>query len=354
MHLPRQCIQRTKIVYSLLFLTVIYLLLLAGKTRKHVSGTFINIIAPAEKQIIERFELFNPTKTPVYLSEPESFPEEGPLKIETIFHQKWIDNNVLRQFENNIKSLLQNHPRWEYRFWTDNSLRKFIYDTCQYMLPIWDNYPSDMHRSNAMRYIVLYEYGGVYADLDIKFFRPLDPFVRKYSCFTAREPFVHPMRLGFAHDKAGTALMGCRRKHPFMKTLIYNLPSFSIANDRQDSVGPLFVSILYRNYITEAGHVKPTDDDGVYMAPAEYFMSVPISAVLKSLPSICHTKKKMTHSLKWICSHFEQGLLKTDISPFSFTTHEWALMHDRNMFVRKNETDIHNIVPQAILYMESN
>ncbi|KAL3882913.1 hypothetical protein ACJMK2_029215 [Sinanodonta woodiana] len=230
-----------------------------------------------------------------------------------------------------MQSLLQNHPHWEYRFWTDDSLWKFINNTYRYMLPVWDNYPSDMHRSNGMRYIVLYEYGGVYADLDIKFIRPLDPFVRKYSCFMAREPFVHSMSLGFAHDKAGTALMGCRRKHPFMKNLLYNLPSFSIANDRQDSVGPLFVSILYRNYITDSGHIKSTDDDGVYMAPADYFIG-------------------KRHSLEWLCSHFEKGLVKMDISPFSFTTHEWALMHDRNMFVRKNQTDIHNIVPQAILY----
>ncbi|KAK3582050.1 hypothetical protein CHS0354_025656, partial [Potamilus streckersoni] len=330
MHLPKQCIQRTKIVYSLLFLTVIYLFILADKKREPVGSQSRNTLAPTEEKLIERFELFDPTKTPVYLSEPESFPVEGPLKIEKIFHQKWIDNNVLRQFESNIKSLLQNHPNWVYRFWTDASMRKFINDMFPYMLSIWDNYPSDMHRSNAMRYIVLYEYGGIYADLDIKFFRSLDPFVRKYSCFTAREPFLHPMRLGIAHDKAGTALMGCRRKHPFMKILLYNLPSFSIANERQDSVGPLFVSIVYRNYITEAGHLKPTDDNGVYLAPAEYFMPVPIPGVLKSLPSICHTKKQKTYPLKWICSHFEQGLLKIDINPFSFTTHEWALMHERD------------------------
>ncbi|KAL3882911.1 hypothetical protein ACJMK2_029213 [Sinanodonta woodiana] len=335
--MPGQCIQRMTIVYLLLLFTVISMYILAGKEGEPVCSPSINTLAPAEENLIERFELFNPTKPPVYLLEPESFPAECPLKIETIFHQKWIDNNVLRQFESNMQSLLQNHPHWEYRFWTDDSLWKFINDTYRYMLPVWDNYPSDMHRSNGMRYIVLYEYGGVYADLDIKFFRPLDPFVRKYS-------------LGFAHDKAGTALMGCGRKHPFMKTLIYNLPSFSIANDRQYYVGPLLVSILYRNYITDSGHIKSTDDDGVYMAPAEYFMSVPITNVLKSLPSTCKTKKQKTYPLEWLCSHFEKGLVKMDLSQFSFTTHGWALMHFPEWFVRKNETNIHNIVPQAILY----
>lgn len=73
------------------------------------------------------------------------------------------------------------------QFWTDESARKFIADESVYptteplyqtlladttttrydwFLEIWDNYPFGIERADAIRYFVLYHFGGIYIDLD--------------------------------------------------------------------------------------------------------------------------------------------------------------------------------------------
>ena len=39
--------------------------------------------------------------------------------------------------------------------------------------------------------MVLYEYGEVYADLDMEALRPLDDIVTQYSCILSQEPLEH-------------------------------------------------------------------------------------------------------------------------------------------------------------------
>ena len=46
------------------------------------------------------------------------------------------------------------------------------------------------------RYFVLYEHGGVYADLDSECLKPIQPIVEDYSCILSQEPLEHAHFLG--------------------------------------------------------------------------------------------------------------------------------------------------------------
>ena len=46
------------------------------------------------------------------------------------------------------------------------------------------------------RYFVLFEHGGVYADLDSECLKPLHPIVEEYSCILSQEPLEHAHFLG--------------------------------------------------------------------------------------------------------------------------------------------------------------
>ena len=46
-------------------------------------------------------------------------------------------------------------------------------------------------RADLLRYLVIYEYGGVYFDLDTVSVKSLDNFVRNHTCSLALEPAEH-------------------------------------------------------------------------------------------------------------------------------------------------------------------
>ncbi len=70
----------------------------------------------------------------------------------------------------------------------------------------------------------MYEYGGIWADLDVELLKPLDGQVLNNSCIIAQEPLVNSVlmfdnknsTIPFASNK----FMACTPKHPFFKYAI--------------------------------------------------------------------------------------------------------------------------------------
>ena len=58
--------------------------------------------------------------------------------------------------------------------WTDASSREFIANEYPWFLDTFDGYTYPIQRADAIRYFVLYHYGGIYVDLDIGCLRPMD------------------------------------------------------------------------------------------------------------------------------------------------------------------------------------
>ncbi|KAK3584509.1 hypothetical protein CHS0354_006043 [Potamilus streckersoni] len=189
-------------------------------------------------------------------------------------------------------------------FWADETAMKFVKAMYPMILPFFMNYPRNLQRADAIRYMILYEYGGVYADLDLVGLRPLDPILRKYFCGLSQEPYLHPILYSNFYGLACNAFMAYRRHHPFMKILVDSFSSFPVAVETFDSTGPRFVTILYRNYIAEHSHVHKTDNEGVYLAPPEYFMPSSDAGIQKEIKTQC-SKKDLTHLQTWACEMFK-------------------------------------------------
>ncbi|KAK3599949.1 hypothetical protein CHS0354_012595 [Potamilus streckersoni] len=290
---------------------------------------------------------FNGTPPP-YENLAEFLPIDGPFKIETIIHQTWINKNVPQDFRKCVTSLKVNHPNYAYMFWTDETALKFVEVMFPNSLPLFINYPRDLQRADAIRYMILYKYGGVYADLDILSLRPLDPILRKYFCVLSQEPYLHPIYYSNFYGLACNAFMACRRHHPFMKILVDNLLSFSVAVETLDSTGPRFVTMLYRNYIAEHSHVHKTDSEGVYLAPPEYFMPSSDPSIQRGMKTLC-SKKDLTHLQIWACERLEKHGLGGPTNT-SFTDHMWA--HVTLSAKKKRKTFLlTEIFPDAIYYI---
>lgn len=70
--------------------------------------------------------------------------------------QKWNDAR---------QSCLDFHPGWEAHLWTDENAGKFVADKFPEFKATWDGYRYPIERVDALRYLVLYEYGGEHSQI---------------------------------------------------------------------------------------------------------------------------------------------------------------------------------------------
>jgi len=166
--------------------------------------------------------------------------------IPRIIHQTWKDRHIPRPWEGSAESWKRHHPGWTYRFWTDEELRDLIRQRFPRFLRIYDRYPFPIQRVDAARYALLYEYGGVYSDLDILCNRSLEP-LRGYEVVI---PETDPV--GYSND-----LMLASRRHSFFRYLMEGLVSAERINrvpllpcypKVMLSTGSLYLTVRLRRY----------------------------------------------------------------------------------------------------------
>ncbi|KAK6178715.1 hypothetical protein SNE40_011236 [Patella caerulea] len=287
---------------------------------------------------------------PLGLSRLENFPTTGQDKVPKIIHQTWKSTEVPQIFIPWVKSWYKQNPDWEYWFWTDASARQLIEERYPSFIPIYDGYTEPIRRADAMRYFILYEFGGVYADLDIENIKSLNPIIKKYSCFFGQEPYVHSILDSSLEHLVINALIGCRKGHPFMKKLINNLADFSFMWNVLDSTGPQFVTYWFRQYQKQFNYPE-THANGTYLSPPEYFFPTIDTTKFFWFRSVCGNYPVLNEKKKQACVH----LKKTSVLPpnldMSFTNHHW--IHTYVFMFRlplKGPVDIHYIVPKVKLY----
>ncbi len=94
--------------------------------------------------------------------------------IPRIIHQTWKDNHLPTDYKQYRQTILDLHPDWEHRLWTDADNRNLIMKTFPWFLKTYDNYKHTIERVDAVRYFILLHYGGVYIDLDMECLKPVD------------------------------------------------------------------------------------------------------------------------------------------------------------------------------------
>uniref|UniRef100_A0A2C9JJL1 Uncharacterized protein n=2 Tax=Biomphalaria glabrata TaxID=6526 RepID=A0A2C9JJL1_BIOGL len=291
---------------------------------------------------------------PVRITKREYFPSSGTPKIPKIIHQVWKGIFVPPEFVSWIKSWNKHHPDWEYWLWTDKSARLFIADRYPHLLNVYDHYPENIRRADAFRYIVLYEYGGLYADMDMEALGSFLPLTLKYSCFIGKEPYEHPIIDTNFDELLINALMGCRQKHPFMKLLINNLASFSRLWHYLDSTGPHYVTLMYRQYKSSISLEK--DDDTVNISPSEYFYPTIDPAKFRYMFNKCQNTQKLSELQIHACMNLKYKSLpenKFDPVTIAFANHHWYHTYLKTMStVLTGYKSIFDIVPRVNIYKD--
>lgn len=287
------------------------------------------------------------------ISVTEAFLEDGPIRMEKIIHQTWKTTDIPRYFLHWVKSWSKNHPDWTYMFWTDESARMLISDKYPNFLSVFDMYSENIRRADAIRYIILYEYGGIYADLDMESILPMHRVVRKYSCVLTYEPYEHPILNTNFEQLVNNAFMACRSGHPLMKKIIENLPKFAYMWQVLDSTGPHFLTLIYRDYLSDINTIA-SGDNTIFMAPSEYFLpSIDPTKFSDMVYDCLNLFQSMSYIQKRACVTIHVKGLKRKPYSYSFTTHHWTHTYHFPIIDLINRVSIFDIIPNTQIYTTS-
>lgn len=328
------------LLFSAVVLLFLHFVIKFEQIRDH--GDYRSLTLPVSESDLSKYP-------PLGITKEETFPTSGETKIPKIIHQTWKDTQIPRKFVKWIQSWRKNNPDWEYWLWTDKSARQLIAERHPSILNMYDNYNEGIRRADALRYVILYEFGGVYADMDMESLKSLDPIARKYGCFVPQEPYEHPILYNNFEHLIINALLACRARHPFMKKLIDNLEFYSHMWDVLDSTGPHFLTSTYKQY-KRVNNISDISEKGVYVTPAEYFFPTIDPSKHFWFRMQCSKFDKLTAIQQRACVSLKYYGPKRAPLPMSFADHHWVHTYLDFRVSLKGPIDIYEIVPEAQIY----
>ena len=177
--------------------------------------------------------------------------------IPKLIHQTWKERQVPPSHAAYQQSWLTHHPAWEYRLWTDADNRAFLAQHYAWFLPIYDYYPQPIMRVDAVRYFILYHYGGLYVDLDFESLQPVDDYLASNDIVIGLEPPSHA--LGGAHmadrpfdQLLCNAFMASAPRHPFWEHLFKVLVGQHRESYPPSATGPYMLTRAYETFPAQA------------------------------------------------------------------------------------------------------
>jgi len=121
----------------------------------------------------------------------------------------------------NLKLL---HPDWEYMFFTDADIERFIDKEFREYRPAFDAFTEPIQRVDFFRYLAVFHFGGFYFDLDIFLSRHLTDLLGYESVFPFEELTLNRfLRRHYNMDwELGNYAFGARPGDPFLGAIIEN------------------------------------------------------------------------------------------------------------------------------------
>jgi len=89
------------------------------------------------------------------------------MKYPKIIHQTYKDIHIPEDWKISQTMWKKMHPDYQYMFWTDLDIRNYIKINYPEFLELHDSYKYNIQRADMIRYFILYDFGGIYSDLDI-------------------------------------------------------------------------------------------------------------------------------------------------------------------------------------------
>lgn len=197
----------------------------------------------------------------------------GNEKIPRVLHFIWLGPNPFpRESVENVRSWMGKNPNWKVKFWTDRErplpcpgmelhlVRDFHFTALEECYNKSENYGE---KSDVLRYEILFQEGGVYADHDVKCFKSFDAFNSSYDFYSGMDmPYMSSLPSCIFPTNN---LIGAAPHHPILKTCIDSLKT------RWDQIGKdypgtardeLLNRVLHRTFLLFGEAIKQSHNQG--------------------------------------------------------------------------------------------
>ena len=113
----------------------------------------------------------------LYTTLPKLLPAREEMgyvqKVPKIIWQTMKTNRVPAIMKNYAATWIGHNPEYEYRFYDDNDIINFIKSDFPDYLEAYNKIKYGASKADLWRYLIMYKYGGVYADMDCRCINPL-------------------------------------------------------------------------------------------------------------------------------------------------------------------------------------
>jgi inositol phosphorylceramide mannosyltransferase catalytic subunit len=130
-------------------------------------------------------------------------------RIPKIIHQIWLGSPLPEKYKALQKSWIDHHPDWEYRLWTDESLKDFKLHN----QALYDSAVNWGEKADILRYEILYRYGGLYVDTDFECVRAFDILHQQFDFYSG----LFNVERTSMSPRIGNGLIACIPGHPILK-----------------------------------------------------------------------------------------------------------------------------------------
>ena len=163
--------------------------------------------------------------------------------------QIWIGPNPIpERFIEARKTIIKMNPTWNYYFFDTEKSKNFVSQNFPNLLDIYLDYPYDIQRADAIRYMLLYVHGGIYLDLDFVAQKSFDSIILgKYD--TGLLPSANNT------EYITNSWIISKPKSPFLLDILKKLeiniiPPYSIGKHLivMNSTGPMMISKIYKKH----------------------------------------------------------------------------------------------------------
>ena len=194
--------------------------------------------------------------------------------IPSMIHLIWLGSTPPPIVQLGIASWKKHHPTWTVKLWTDEEIASLSWShpRSQHLFASAKNWAE---KSDVLRFEILYQFGGIYADTDMICLKPLDPIIQSgvlfFSGFEDNEiKHFRGKHLFEERPLVGSSIIGSIPRHP----ILHRCLSYSSTEQEEPNVlqpmrsgpGPL----------SKACYEALADrQEGLLIFPSSYFFPFP-------------------------------------------------------------------------------
>lgn len=169
------------------------------------------------------------------------------MEIPRIIHQLWKTDAIPVRWQEAVHSVKRLHRGWDYRLWTDSEMDLHVRTNHPELYPIFAQFDRHIMRVDVFRYVLMYDFGGLYCDLDYEFVRPFD-----YGDAQVVLSLEYDQSYGDDEDQVANYIFASVPRHGLWKDILedvrFNPPVARTAPEVCIATGPrLITRVFFRN-----------------------------------------------------------------------------------------------------------